>query len=143
MTGIARWPRLTIACSAGKIFLYARSPVAPKKTSASEWEPSITSSSCSGFFQVPSELIAHSRKQSIREICLAARAKALIERRREDVDGHGLVDGGFDGPAPLARVRHPPGEFRESWIRDQGGRREIQQPRRDHTAAPPYLGDVR
>lgn len=33
-----RCPRLTIACSDGKIFLYARSPVAPKKTSASEWE---------------------------------------------------------------------------------------------------------
>src|SRR5579871_5390225 len=29
-------PRFIIACSAGKIFLYARSPVAPKNTSASE-----------------------------------------------------------------------------------------------------------
>ena len=33
----SRCPRLIIACSDGKIFLYARSPVAPKKTSASEW----------------------------------------------------------------------------------------------------------
>src|ERR1700751_3844670 len=38
MTGTLRWPRFTIACSAGKIFLYARSPVAPKKTRASDWE---------------------------------------------------------------------------------------------------------
>ena len=36
ITGTLRWPRFTIACSAGKIFLYARSPVAPKKTKASE-----------------------------------------------------------------------------------------------------------
>ena len=36
MTGTLRWPRLAIACSEGKIFLYARSPVAPKNTSASE-----------------------------------------------------------------------------------------------------------
>ena len=36
MIGMSRWPRRIIACSAGKIFLYARSPVAPKNTSASE-----------------------------------------------------------------------------------------------------------
>src|SRR5882762_3828120 len=36
MTGTFRCPRLTIAWSAGKIFLWARSPVAPKKTSASD-----------------------------------------------------------------------------------------------------------
>src|SRR5207247_7733261 len=59
------------------------------------------------------------------------------------LSGHGRVDGGLDRPAPLARVRHPPSEFRESRIRDQGGRREIQQPRRDHTAAHPHLRDVR
>ena len=36
MTGTLRSPRAAIDCSAGKIFLNARSPVAPKKTSASE-----------------------------------------------------------------------------------------------------------
>src|SRR6266487_1521637 len=36
MISISRWPRWTIACSAGKICLYARSPVAPKKTNASD-----------------------------------------------------------------------------------------------------------
>ena len=34
--GTSRWPRRIIACSAGKIFLNARSPVAPKNTSASD-----------------------------------------------------------------------------------------------------------
>src|SRR5271156_2766703 len=36
ITGTFRFPRFTMACSAGKIFLCARSPVAPKKTSASD-----------------------------------------------------------------------------------------------------------
>src|SRR5712691_7403874 len=35
---MSRWPRRIIACRAGKICLYARSPVVPKKTSASERE---------------------------------------------------------------------------------------------------------
>src|SRR5262245_26134684 len=56
---------------------------------------------------------------------------------------YSLVDGGLDRPAPLARVRNPPGELRQSWIRDEGGSREIQQPRRDHTAASPHLCNVR
>src|SRR5713101_2656646 len=47
MTGMSRWPRFAIACSAGKIFLNARSPVAPKKTRASEW-PSLIASSAWG-----------------------------------------------------------------------------------------------
>ena len=34
--GMSRSPRRVSACSAGKIFLYARSPVAPKKTNASD-----------------------------------------------------------------------------------------------------------
>src|SRR6188768_250279 len=34
--GKGAWPRLSIQCKAGKIFLNARSPVAPKRTKASE-----------------------------------------------------------------------------------------------------------
>src|SRR4029453_18844493 len=143
MTGTVRCPRLTIACRAGKIFLYARSPVAPKKTRASAWEPCIAFSSCGGLFQVSTELIAQRREQFIGEIFLAARAKTLIQGGRQDVRGHSLIDGGLDRPAPLARVRHPSGELRQSRIRDEGGRREIQQPRRDDTTASPHLRDVR
>src|SRR3979411_2417915 len=36
ITGTSSVPWRTMFCRAGKIFLYARSPVAPKKTSASE-----------------------------------------------------------------------------------------------------------
>ena len=35
-TGASSRPRFTIACRAGKIFLKARSPVAPKITNASD-----------------------------------------------------------------------------------------------------------
>src|SRR5262249_47633284 len=102
MTGTLRWPRLIIACKDGKIFLWARSPVAPKKTSASEWGTFILSSSFCGFFQMAAELIAHRREQLVGEIRLASATKPLIERRAQDVSGHRLVDGGFDCPAPLA-----------------------------------------
>src|SRR5206468_8732141 len=37
-TGTLSAPRFTIACRAGKIFLKAKSPVAPKNTKVSEWE---------------------------------------------------------------------------------------------------------
>src|SRR5262249_18191640 len=143
MTGTLRCPRLTIACSAGKIFLYARSPVASKKTRASAWEPCIAFSSCGGFFQMSTELVTHGREQFVGEICLAARAEPLVQSRRQDMRWDGFVNGGLDRPAPLARVRHPPGELRQSRIHDEDGRREIQQPRRDHTAASPHLRDVR
>ena len=66
------------------------------------------SSSCGGLFQVLAERIAQSREQFICKICSATRAKTLIQRGCQDVSGHGLVDGGFDRLAPLARVRHPP-----------------------------------
>jgi len=36
ITGTSSWPRFTKACKAGNIFLYSRSPVAPKMTRASE-----------------------------------------------------------------------------------------------------------
>src|SRR5262249_7846949 len=102
MTGTLRWPRLTIACKDGKIFLWARSPVAPKKTSASEWGTFILSSSFCGFFQMAAELIAHRREQLVGEIRLAAGAESLIERRAQNVSRRRLVDGGFDRPTPLA-----------------------------------------
>src|SRR6266478_1663676 len=106
MTGTLRWPRLIIACNDGNIFLCARSPVAPKKTRASEWETFMLSSSFGRFFQMSTELITHRREQLVGEICLAARAKTFIQSSCQDVSRHPLVDGGLDRPAPLARVRN-------------------------------------
>src|SRR5215470_3877250 len=143
MTGTLRWPRLIIACNDGKIFLWARSPVAPKKTSASEWGTFILSSSFCGFFQMPAKLITHRREQLVGKIRLAAGAESLIERRAQDVSRHRFVDGGFDCPAPLSGVRNSTFEFLQSRILDQGCRRQIEQPRGNHTAAPPHFSDVR
>ncbi len=50
------------------------------------------------------EPIAHRGKNFVREVGLAARAEALVERCREDVGGNRLVDGGLDRPTPLAGI---------------------------------------
>src|SRR4029434_8078891 len=125
------------------IFLCARSPVAPKKINASEWGTFILSSSFCGFFQMSAELIAHRGEQLVGKICLATRAKTLIQRSCQDMSRHTLVDGSLDRPAPLARVRNLTCEFRECGISDQRDRRQVQQPRGDHAAAPPHLRNVR
>src|SRR5262245_61179347 len=104
MTGTLRWPRLIIACNDGKIFLWARSPVAPKKTSASEWGTFILSSSFCGFFQMPAKLITHRREQFVGKIRFATGTKTLVERRSEDVGRHRLVNGGLHRPTSFTRV---------------------------------------
>src|SRR5262249_3036918 len=149
MTGTLRCPRLTIACSAGKIFLYARSPVAPKKTRASEWESCIAFSSWGGFFQMSTELVTHGREQFVGEICLTAQAEPLVQSSRQDMRWHGFVHAALDrrtGPARVRRspceVRQPQGEVGPEEIRDGGGRLDHHQPRRADTAAPPLLRNV-
>ena len=59
------------------------------------------------------------------------------------MDGHALVDGGFDGPATFTGVGHPPCEGRQRGIPDQGRSRQIKQPGSDDTAAAPDLSDLR
>src|SRR4030095_14324999 len=65
MTGTLRWPRFTIVCNDGKIFLWARSPVAPKKTSASDWDAFMVNSLLPGLFYVAAELETHRREQLV------------------------------------------------------------------------------
>src|SRR5262245_5504361 len=128
MTGTLRWPRLIMACNDGKIFLWARSPVAPKKTNASEWGAFILSSSLCGFFQMPAKLITHRREQLVDEIRLATRAETLIQRCGQHVSRHSLVDGGLHRPTSLPGVRYTSGEFRQGGILDQGSCCQVQQP---------------
>src|SRR4029450_5772612 len=101
------------------------------------------SSSLGGFFQVPAELVAHRGEQPVGKICLAARAKTLIQRSCQEMSRHTLVDVARDSRAPLARVPTLPCELPEGGISDQRERREAQQPRGEHAAAPPHLGNVR
>ena len=74
MTGTSSEPRFSMCCSAGKIFLYARSPVAPKNTSASDFSDSAAATVLpSGRpFDVAAELEAHGRQELFREQGFAA-----------------------------------------------------------------------
>src|SRR5262249_21286563 len=96
ITGTFSRPRRTIPCSAGKIFLYARSPVAPKKTRASELDSFMFDSLFRGFFEMSTELETHRREQLVLIVRFAARAEALIERGGKHRHRHGLVDSGLD-----------------------------------------------
>src|SRR4029453_3353219 len=98
MTGTSRWPRLIIACNDGKIFLWARSPVAPKKTNASEWGTFMSCSSFGGFFQVAPETKAHRRKQFVLVICLAARSEPFVQCGCYYRHGHPFLVGCLDRP---------------------------------------------
>src|SRR5689334_1831829 len=50
------------------------------------------------------EAEAHGGEQLLAEGVFLARAKAREQRRRQNLGGHGLFDGGFDGPAAFAGV---------------------------------------
>src|SRR5690242_9936163 len=105
-----------MACSAGKIFLYARSPVAPKKTRASEWESIIAGilferSFAGCFLHVAAEAEAHRGKQFVLIVRLPARGEALKESGGENGHGNGFVHRGLDGPSAFARIRNPPREL--------------------------------
>src|SRR5438132_871264 len=139
-----RFPVTTAACtctgpcrpvrSSGK---YPYAPIASRVRACSR-----TSLASAYDFHVPAELEPHGGQHAVLEFRLSARAEALIERGGENGHGYRLVDGGLDRPASLARVRDPAGEFREGRILHQRGCRQIEQPRGDHAATPPHLGDL-
>src|SRR5262249_17476748 len=60
-----------------------------------------------GFLQVSAEFEPHGRQQLVSEIGLAARAETFVERSRKHGRRHGLVDRGFDRPAPFAGIGDP------------------------------------
>src|SRR5262245_5530784 len=129
MTGTSRWPRLIIACRAGKIFLCARSPVAPKNTSASECDVSMLVSPrliqrctglLAGLLQMPAEAEAHRRQELVLEVRLAPRAEAFVQRGGEYRGRHRFVDRCLDGPAAFARIQHASGELRQRRVGEQG-----------------------
>src|SRR5262249_20425715 len=126
ITGTLRWPRRTIPCSAGKIFLYARSPVAPKKTRASELDAFMIDSLFRGFSDMPADPKPLGQQHFARETRPAARAEGLIERGGKNGHGNRLVDGGLNRPPPLARVRDPTSELRQLLVLDQGCRSQVQ-----------------
>src|SRR5262249_18288335 len=142
MTGTVRWPRFSIACSEGNIFLYARSPVAPKKTSASEWDGFIGNSLLRGLLEVSTEPETHGRQQFVLVIGLSAGGEALVQGCGENRHGHRLVDGGLDRPATFSGVGYTARELLQLGILHQRRGRQVEQPRCHDATAPPYLGDI-
>src|SRR5262245_24542477 len=106
---MSRVPRRTIAYSAGKICLCARSPVAPKKTSASDWSMAMGSPCL--LLEVAAEAESHGRLDLLGEVGLASRREAAVERRAQHGRRHRLVDRGDDRTASLAGVGHATGEL--------------------------------
>src|SRR6266851_4909594 len=91
------------------------------------------------FFQVTTKLKAHSGHQPIGIISLTTRTEPFKERRTEDGDGNGLVDGGGDGPAPFAGIRYSTLEVGQVRTREERVGSEIQQPRPNDAATTPQL----
>src|SRR3954464_15372502 len=87
-----------------------------------------------GLLLMSSELLTQGGEQLVGEVGLAARAEALVQRRREDVRGHALLDRGERRPAPLPRVRDAAGKAPDVGILLQRGSRQVEQPRLDHAA---------
>src|SRR6266481_6361749 len=146
-TGALRAPRFTMACSDGKIFLYARSPVAPKKTSASEWEfVTIVSSSHFGlgvgFFDVSAELISHRGQELVGKISFSPRAESLVKGAGENRHRYRFVDRSLDRPPSFAGIRDMAGKLRQTWVLQQRVGRQVEQPGCDHASAAPYFRDV-
>ena len=140
MTGTSSVPRRIIACSAGKIFLNARSPVAPRKTNASDRSAAMGR----GLLHVTAERQAHRRQQPVLKIRVAARCKPREQRRGEHVHGHRLLRSPPESSSVLRRSPTTcplkPSSVGSLAKRARG---QIEQPGSDHAAAPPDLGDRR
>src|SRR6188768_1764590 len=144
MTGASSVPCFTRPCSAGKIFLCARSPVMPNTTSASAI--SLATLRPLPFWgaralDVAAELTPHRGKKPVGEIVVIARAETREQRRREHGHGHARVDGGVDRPTALPGIRDFADEGIEAWVARERGAREIEQPRTHDAAMAPELRD--
>ena len=86
---------------------------------------------------------AHGRQHLFAEGVLLPRAEAGVQRGGEHIGRHRFLDRGLDGPAALAGIlrqsRRSPSSCR---VFGQRGGAEVEQPGRDHAAAPPDFGDV-
>ncbi len=90
-------------CSAGKICLKARSPVAPMNTTASDRSMLIGSTFD---LDVPAEPQAHRREYLAGKVSLVMGREARIEGGRQDRCRHAAVDRCDARPATLAGVGH-------------------------------------
>src|SRR6267142_3639566 len=96
------------------------------------------------FFQldVPAKLLAHGAQKLFGKGMVLARAEARIQSRRQHIDGNRRIERGLDRPAAFAGILDLAGVFRKVRVLGQRHRCKIEQPRRDHAAATPHLGDI-
>src|SRR4029077_511351 len=93
-------------CSAGNSRRLVRSPSAPKITKTHEGAGFARSVMSLGGLDldVAAEPVAHGGQQLVGKAFLLAGAEARIERSRQNVGRHRLLDRRHDGPATLARI---------------------------------------
>ena len=93
-------------------------------------------------FLVAAETGAHRGENFLGKGMLLARSEARVQGRGQHLGRHRLVDRGIHGPAAFAGILDKAGILIERCVLGQRRRGEIEQPGRDHAAAPPDLGDV-
>src|ERR1700733_7008446 len=91
---------------------------------------------------VTAETGTHRRENLFSKGMLLAGAKSREQRRGQYLGRHRLVDGGVDGPAAFAGIFDKAGVVFQGVVFRERRCRQVEQPGRDHAAAPPYLGDV-
>src|SRR4051794_5922614 len=136
ITGTSSRPWRAIPYNAGIVILYPRSPVAPNQHNASARPTGLC------LLVMTTELLAHRGQQAVGELGVVAGLEAVEHCGRQHVDGHAGVHGGADRPPSLARVRDPTFETLERARLRQRVGRQVEEPRCDHAAAPPHLGDL-
>src|SRR5258706_15534696 len=96
-------------------------------------------------FRVAAELEAHGRQNLGGKVAFASRQESLVERFGEHGSGCARLDAGENGPAAFAGIGDASGETLESRLLEQRNGSEIEQPGRNHAAAPPnfsYVGEI-
>src|SRR5262249_24878005 len=96
-----------------------------------------------GTFRVPAELEANCREQPPRELILATRYEALVERGSEPGCRSGFFNGRCNGPPALARIGDTAREAGERGVLKQRQGRQVEQPGYNDAPATPHLGDIR
>src|SRR6266481_385353 len=91
---------------------------------------------------VAAEFLAHGAQELFRKGVLLAGAEAGEQRRRQNIDRHGLFEGRCNGPASFARILNKAGVTGERGIFRQGHGGKIQQPGGNYAAPPPDFGNI-
>src|SRR3954451_13399748 len=85
---------------------------------------------------------AHCREDFFGKGVLFSRPEARVERGGKNLSRYRLIDRRGGGPAALAGILDKAGVIVERLVLRNRRRGEVQQPGRDHPAAPPYFRNV-